>query len=150
MWILSSLFFKFYILQKPGATLLNDKQELVGIATKFVNGSPQVFVRVSDYVSWIEMVVWPNPEPAKSSTPPTNNKRTTTPNPNHDTIILSQIDDELHEIHTFLNVNLILIVLILFFVLCISCILWSDGLCIRAILPDKANDRCSTPTSTSV
>lgn len=157
-----------YTLKKPGAILLNDHQEIVGIASQFVDGNTQIFVRVSEYSSWIETIVWPSKNestttekiPVSSSdnviisseqtaSPGSENKSTTTektPPITDDIILLSQIDDELHDIHIFLNVNLILIMLILFFVLCISGILWSDGLCLRAVLPDRS----STPTSTDV
>ncbi len=142
-----------------GATLLNDHQEIVGIAsTKISHGSPQIFVQISDHLSWIENIVWPNrnesttteiPGPASNEIPgpaptviPTSTKihisTTRTTPTSDDKIILSQIDEELHEIHMFLNLNLIVIVLILLLVLCIACILWSDGLCIRAVLPDQS------------
>lgn len=147
---------------------MNDHQEIVGIASQFVNGNTQIFVRVSEYSSWIETIVWPSQNESTTTetisvSPSDNvitsseqtasagreNKNTTTeitPPITDDRILLSQIYDELHDIHIFLNVNLILIMLILFVVLGISCILWSDGLCLRAVLPDQS----STPTSTDV
>lgn len=133
--------------QRPGAALLIDHQEIAGIASKSASENVQIFVRLSEYLPWIEMVVWPDEitTTEKRLTSPSENDSTTTEKPPTPDVAmaLSQITHELHDIHVFLNVNLILIVVMLLLVLCIACILWSDGLCIRAVL----SDHCSTSTT---
>ncbi|XP_037036060.1 uncharacterized protein LOC119074161 [Bradysia coprophila] len=139
----------------PGSVLLNDQQEVVGVATGSVSETRQMFVQLSEHVIWIENIVWPSsivssttisteetsvsPFEYGSNISETNvfDSTTTTTPRSTVTKAASQIDAELHDIHIFLNVNLILIVVILFIVLCLSTILWSDGLCIREALPNQ-------------
>lgn len=142
-----------FTLKTPGATLLNDHHEIVGIASEFVNGNLQIFVRLSDYISWIEQVVWPSENVSTTTedihtwSSGNGNIETETTSSSDDSIALSpQIVLELHDIHMFLNANFIVIVLILIIVLCISGILWSDGLCSKAVLPDQ----CTSSNSTAV
>lgn len=124
--------------------------------------SPQTFVKISDHILWIESIVWPNQRENDSTEIPTNGNESTTTaeepphsfSENHGlttpeisssrrmktinsdgTLTSDGINDELHEIHKFLNVNTILIGIILFLVLCILWIMWNDGVCIKAAPP---------------